>query len=181
MVWYFISSYDLLLRKLLYMVTLQTVNIYITNVLLYIQVAPCKLKVNIILFWLLLTYEIKFVVNIIFKKSILVLTFCKYFTTYLLNQIICFYSGNDSKYMWPDLQKGTTSVKTFVAWPLNKLLLKHLKHLSFVYILLIYMHNYSKCMQNCFCYVLTVFFSQIRSQCCDRSGPFLQIKSHILI
>ena len=42
------------------------------------------------------------------------------------------------------------------------------------------MHNYSTCMQTVFfCYVLTVFFSQIRSLCCDRSGPFLQIRSHL--
>ena len=57
------------------------------------------------------------------------------------------------------MEKGTTSVKTFVISLLNKLLLKHLKHLGFVYIQLIHMHNYSTCMQNCFLLCINSVFS----------------------
>ena len=32
-----------------------------------------------------------------------------------------------------------------------------------------------------YCYVLTVFFQKSGQKCCDRSGPFLQIRSHIVL
>ena len=83
--------------------------------------------------------------------------------------------------LWPDLQKGTTSVKRFVTWVLNKLLLKHLKHLGFVYIQLVHMHNYSTCMQNCLLLCFnSVFFHKSGHNCCDRSGHFLQIRSQLI-
>ena len=41
---------------------------------------------------------------------------------------------------------------------------KHLKKNSFVYIQLLYMHNYSICMQNCFLICFNSGFSQVRSR-----------------
>ena len=68
--------------------------------------------------------------------------------------------------MWPDLLK--TTVKTY-------------QKNSFVYIQLLYTHNYSVCIQNLFWYVLTAVLSQIRChKCFDRSGPVCKSDHNLL-
>ena len=78
--------------------------------------------------------------------------------------------------MWPDLQKGTSSVEIFVTWFVNKPLLKHIKKQFCIHI-----ENYAYiatvCMQNWD--VLTMVCLQIRSQMFRQKWSLLQIGSHI--
>ena len=54
---------------------------------------------------------------------------------------------------------------------LKKLLLKHIKKKGFVYIQLLYMHNYSICIQNCFLICFNSgFFNKPGHKYFDRSG-----------
>ena len=82
-------------------------------------------------------------------------------------------------HLWPDLQKRTTSVKTFVTWFVKNQLLKHLKKQFFMHTVVIYaylFYIYAKLFLICF---IDVIFDKSGHKCFDRSGLLLQIRSHL--
>ena len=77
-------------------------------------------------------------------------------------------------------KKGPLSVKTFVTWFVKNQLLKHLVLYTYsCYICITILYYVYKTVLG---YVLAMFFfHKSGHKCFDRSGPFLRIRSHLVI